>query len=112
MTDFDTTNLASGYFTASVTIGATASRMGDLVAAAASANSGMTSRILQMTILATDSAGASRGAILFGGSATQDGYLAAGAERTFPIRAGGFYVKRAGGVDVTAIVDVYTRIVS
>ena len=43
MTDFDTTNLASGYFTASVTIGATASRMGDLVADAASVNSGMVS---------------------------------------------------------------------
>ena len=94
-----------------MTIGATASRMGDLVAAAASLNAGMVSRVLQITILATDSAGVDRGAILFGGESSQDGYLPAGEERTFPIRAGGFYVKRFGGSDVTAIVDVYTRTV-
>jgi hypothetical protein len=111
MTDPSETTLAGDYVTISVTIGSTASALATLASSAlATAGYSKTSEILQVTILGYQSASASeRAAILYGGADDQLGYLPAGDERVFPVRGNRVYVKRAGGSDVPAVLEVFLR---
>ena len=111
MTDPSTATLAGDYVTVSVTIGSTAEALGSLAAAALSvAGYAYSSEILQVVILAYQSASSSqRAALLFGGADDQLGYLPAGEERVFPVRGSRVYVKRAGGSDVPAVLEVFLK---
>lgn len=110
MTDPNGSTLAGDYVTISVTIGSTAQTLGELVESDLTALGYTKSKILQMSVLGTQSAiSTERAAILFGGSTGQFGYLPAGEERIFPIRGDRVYVKRAGASDVPAVVEVYLR---
>jgi len=103
--------LAGDYTTVAVTIGAVASSLATLASVAlATAGYSKTSEILQVTILGTlASSATTRGPILFGGEASQLGYLADGDERVFPVRGSRVYVKRFSGVDVEAVLEVFLR---
>lgn len=112
MTDPTTSTLAGDYVTISVTIGATAESLADLVTPQLETLGYRPSRILQMSVLGYQpSSSSDRAAILYGGYDAQYGYLPAGDERVFPLVAGGIFVKRAGGSDVPAVIECFLRIV-
>ena len=103
--------LAGDYVTISVTIASTASALATLASTGlVAAGYSKTSEILQVAILGYQSASASeRAAVLYGGSGDQLGYLPAGDERVFPVRGERVYVKRFGGSDVPAVLEVFLR---
>ena len=86
-----------------VTITATAQTLADLVGSAPTGR--QKSDILQCTLLGDVTAGTDRDAVLYGGSDAL-GYIAAGAEKPLPVRGGNVFLKRAGGSDVTAQVEI------
>lgn len=110
MPDPSEVTLAGDYVTISVTIGASAQTLADLAESAISALGYTKTEILQVAVLATQpSVTTDREAILFGGSDAQVGYLPAGDERVWPVRGNRVYVKRAGGADVSAVLEVFLR---
>lgn len=110
MPDPSEVTLAGDYVTISVTIGATAQSLAELAESAISALGYTRTEILQVAILATQPSSATdRAAILFGGGDTQVGYLPAGDERVWPVRGQRVFVKRAGGSDVSAALEVFLR---
>lgn len=102
-------NLAWQYMTVPVTITSTAQSLIEMINAAVIAAGYTTAAILQVTIMSHTTAGAERAAVLFGGVLSQDGYLIAGNERSFPVLDGKIYVKRAGGSDFAAVIEVFLR---
>jgi hypothetical protein len=110
MSDPREATLAGDYATVSVTIGAAAQSLGALAASAlATAGYPKTSEILQIIVLRAVAAGTARDAILFGGELSQLGYLAADSERVFPVRGSRVFVKRFGGTDVPAVLEIFLR---
>lgn len=112
MTDPTTSTLAGDYVTISVTIGAVAESLADLVATQLESLGYHKPRILQMSVLPNQpGVSTDRAAIYYGGADAQLGYLPAGDERVFPLVGGQIYVKRAGGSDVSATIECFLRIV-
>ena len=113
MTDPTVSVLAGDYVTISVTIGASAASLADLVSAELTSRGYGRTKVLQMGILSNQpDAATDREPIYFGDSQNQFGYLGTGLERIFPaIGGGGIYVKRAGGSDVSAVIECFMRIV-
>lgn len=112
MTDPTTSTLAGDYVTISVTIGATAQSLAALTVTQLESLGLKRPRILQMGVLVNQPGVATdRAAILFGGADAQYGYLAAGAERIFPLVGGSVFVKRFGAPDVSATIECFLRIV-
>jgi hypothetical protein len=110
MADPAQSTLAGDYVTIPVTITATAQSVYELTEPTLTTLGYAKSKIMQTLILGTQSESATeRSAILFGGSDGQYGYLAAGDERVFPVRGDRVYLKRAGGSDVSAVLEVYLR---
>lgn len=98
--------LAGDIYVVPITITATAQSLSDLVIT--NIPTYVKSNIMQMSLLAKQpSSSTDRGAVLFGHSVDQIGYLSAGEERTWPVRGDRVFVKRAGASDVSAAVEVY-----
>ena len=111
MSDFNATNLAGDIAYVAVTLTATPTPISTLVNSAIATLGGYgTSNILQVTILGTQSASATlRGAIIYGDSVSQPGYLSAGDEKTWPVRGKNVLLARAATPDVSAVLEVYLR---
>lgn len=86
-----------------ITIGSDASKIYNLLQAAAIPAGKGSNALLQVTVLGAVTAGTSRGAFLYGGTDAL-GYVADGVEKVIPVRGGDVYVKRISG-DVTAQVE-------
>lgn len=102
MSDPNTTTLGNDEGVYTVTITATAQTISQLVTIPSTKSA---SQILAATLLGSVTAGTARDAVLFGGSDAL-GYLAAGAEKVFSTRGGSVYLKRSGGSDVTAQIEI------
>lgn len=104
------TTLAGDYMVVGVSITDTAQSIAALVNTAIANKGYLRSHILQTSILGTQSGvSTAREAVLFGDSTSQIGYLDSGVERIFPVRGDSVYVKRAGGTNVAAVIEVYLR---
>lgn len=104
MADKPLVTTAGSITVATITITDPAAKLSALISASIPTGKSL-ANLLQATLLGQVTAGTSRGAVLYGGSGTL-GYIAEGVEKTFVVRGGDVYLKRAGGADVTAQIEL------